>query len=134
VQRAIELASEPATVAALKAKLELNRSTCDLFNMEKLAASLEALYAGMCADYLQGDLPTPDLANLNVYLQAAIEFDHDAQEMLALASDYDDFYRAKLAKRHQARPLAPDSRLWKPAEAAPEAEAGTARRRRAGAR
>src|SRR5206468_6409538 len=64
VQRAIQLAHEPATVAALKAKLELNRSTCDLFNMEKLAASLEALYAGMCADYLRGELPTPDLVNL----------------------------------------------------------------------
>ena len=133
VQRAIELASEPATVAALKAKLELGRATCDLFNMEKLAASLEALYAGMVADYLQGELPTPELANLDVYLRAAIEFDYDAQEMLALAPDYDDFYRAKLAKRHQARPLGPDTRLWKAAEPAAETEPATARRRRAGA-
>lgn len=132
VQRAIELANEPATVAALKAKLEVGRATCDLFNMEKLAASLEALYAGMCADYLQGELPTPDLRNLNAYLRAAVDFDHDAQELLALAPDYDDFYRAKLAKRHQARPLVPDARLWKPAEPGPEAE--PARKRRANAR
>jgi predicted O-linked N-acetylglucosamine transferase (SPINDLY family) len=134
VQRAIELAGDPAAIAALKAKLEANRATCDLFNMEKLAASLEALYAGMCADYLQGELPTPDLRNLDAYLRAAAEFDHDAQEMLGLAPDYDDFYRAKLAKRHQARPLAPDARLWKPAEPVADAEPVTARRRRAAAR
>ena len=128
VQRAIELASQPASVAAIKAKLEMGRATCDLFNMDKLASSLEALYAGMCADYLQGELPTPDLANLDVYLRAAIEFDHDAQELLALAPDYDDFYRAKLARRHQARPLRPDNRLWTAAE---EPAAEPARKRRA---
>ena len=134
VQRAIELASAPATVAALKAKLELHRATCDLFNMDKLAASLEALYADMCADYLRGELPTPELTNLDAYLRVAIEYDHDAQEMLALASDYDDFYREKLAMRHRARPLAPDNRLWKPAEPVQEAEPATARRRRAAGR
>jgi predicted O-linked N-acetylglucosamine transferase (SPINDLY family) len=139
VQRAIELANEPATVAALKAKLELNRATCDLFNMDKLARSLEALYAGMCADYLQGALPVPDLANLDVYLKVAIDFDHDAQEMLAAAADYDEVYRAKLAARHQARPLRPDDRLWRQnagegAERDLAGEAEPARRRRAAAR
>lgn len=131
VQRAIELATTPATVAALKAKLEANRDTCVLFDMDKLAASLEALYAGMCADYLQGELPIPDLVNLPAYLRAAHEFDHDAQEMLGLAPDYDDFYRAKLAQRDRARPLQPDDRLWKPA---PETESAPARRRRTAAR
>jgi predicted O-linked N-acetylglucosamine transferase (SPINDLY family) len=63
VRRAIELATAPATVAALKAKLEMNRPTCDLFNMEKLVAGLEALYGGMVADYHQDALPTPDLSN-----------------------------------------------------------------------
>jgi hypothetical protein len=134
VQRAIELAGDPAAIAALKAKLEADRATCDLFNMEKLTTSLEALYAGMCADYLQGALPSPDLRNLDAYLRAAAEFDHDSQEMLGLAPDYDDFYRAKLAKRHHARPLAPDARLWKPAEPVADAEPAAARRRRATAR
>ncbi|CAN7254894.1 N-acetylglucosamine transferase [Phenylobacterium sp. LjRoot219] len=130
VARAIELANAPAEVAALKAKLEMNRATCDLFDMDKLAASLEAIYAGMCADYLQGELPTPDLANLAVYLRAAIEYDHDAQEMLALAPDYDDFYRAKLAERDRMRPLQPDDRLWR---SVPETESAPARRRRTAA-
>jgi len=131
VQRAIELANAPAAVAALKAKLEQNRASCVLFDMDKLVVSLEALYAGMCADYLQGELPTPELTNLGAYLRAAVEHDHDVQEMLALAPDYDDFYRAKLAKRDRARPLQPDARLWKPE---PNSEPAPARRRRAAAR
>jgi predicted O-linked N-acetylglucosamine transferase (SPINDLY family) len=112
VQRAVELASAPATVTALKAKLEMNRPTCDLFAMEKLAASLEALYDGMVADYLQGKLPRPDLTNCEAYLKVAVDFDHDDREMLALAADYDAFYQGELAKRHAARPLPQDSRLW----------------------
>jgi predicted O-linked N-acetylglucosamine transferase (SPINDLY family) len=141
VQRAIELAEAPATVAALKAKLELNRATCDLFNMDKLARSLEALYAGMCADYLRGELPIPDLTNLDVYLKAAVEFDHDSQEMLGAAPDFDEVYRTKLAARNQARPLRPDDRLWrlgKPEGSEQvdlaEAEPARERRRRVGAR
>jgi predicted O-linked N-acetylglucosamine transferase (SPINDLY family) len=130
VQRAIELAGAPGAVATLKAKLEANRDTCVLFDMTKLVASLEALYAGMCADYLQGELPTPDLTNLAAYLRAAVDYDHDAQEMLALAPDYDDFYRAKLAQRDRVRPLQPDTRLWK---ADPEREPASARRRRTAA-
>ena len=131
VRRAIELANAPATVAALKAKLELGRRSCDLFNMEKLVSSLEGLYDGMVADYLQGELPTPDLANLDVYLRAAVDYDHDAQEMLA-GPDYDAFYLARLAKRHRARPIPPDGRLWTAEAAAAEgrtlAEAEPARR------
>jgi predicted O-linked N-acetylglucosamine transferase (SPINDLY family) len=141
VQRAIELAEAPATVAALKAKLELNRATCDLFNMDKLARSLEALYAGMCADYLRGELPIPDLTNLDVYLKAAVEFDHDSQEMLGAAPDFDEVYRTKLAARNQARPLRPDDRLWRLGKSEgseqvdlAEAEPARERRRRVGAR
>jgi predicted O-linked N-acetylglucosamine transferase (SPINDLY family) len=114
VQRAVELANAPAVVAALKAKLEMNRHACDLFNMEKLVSSLEALYDGMADDYLEGRLPTPDLANWEAYLKAATDFDHDSREMLALAPDFDAFYQGKLARRHAARPIAPDARLWTP--------------------
>ena len=139
VRRAIELASAPATVAALKAKLEMNRPTCDLFNMEKLVASLEALYDDMAAEHREGRTPQPDLTNLDTYLRVAIDFDHDAQEMLGLAPDYDDFYRAKLANRHRSRPLPSDGRLWAgdPAggeRSAPTAEAEAPKRKRASGR
>jgi hypothetical protein len=140
VERAIQLAAEPATVAALKAKLELNRPTCDLFDMDKLTRSLEALYAEMAGDYLRGELPQPDLGNIDVYLKAAVEFDHDAAEMLP-GADYEAIYLQKLAKRHRARPIRPDERLWTEAcrafvdgEAPAEAEtAGGRRAKRAAA-
>jgi predicted O-linked N-acetylglucosamine transferase (SPINDLY family) len=141
VERAIQLGNEPATVAALKAKLELNRPTCDLFDMDKLARSLEALYAEMTADYLRGELPEPDLSNAEVYLKAALEFDHDAHEMLP-GADYEAIYVEKLARRHRARPIRPDARLWTEArraaadgEAPAEADAAGGRRaKRAAAR
>jgi predicted O-linked N-acetylglucosamine transferase (SPINDLY family) len=141
VERAIQLGGEPATVAALKAKLELNRGTCDLFDMDKLARSLEALYAEMAADYLRGELPQPDLGNLDIYLRAAIEFDHDSQELLP-GADYESLYVEKLARRHRARPIRADGRLWTEAnrlradgEAAPDVETdGRRQARRASAR
>jgi predicted O-linked N-acetylglucosamine transferase (SPINDLY family) len=137
VRRAIELAHEPATVAALKTKLELARTTCDLFNMEKLVASLEGLYAGMVADYRQGQLPVPDLGNAEAYLRVAVEFDHDTDEMLALAPDWEATYLDRLARRHRARAIRADQRLWTEAavaaaEGRPAPSPTLAKRRAAG--
>jgi predicted O-linked N-acetylglucosamine transferase (SPINDLY family) len=115
VQRAIELGSAPASVAALKAKLELSRGSCDLFNMDKLTTSLEALYADMCAAHARGELPVPNLDNMDVYMRAAAAFDHDAEEMIA-GPDYEARYLARLALRHRARPIRSDQRLWTEAE------------------
>lgn len=118
VQRAIQLAREPATIADLKARLQAGRATCDLFDMDKLAACLEALYAGIAGDHQRGERPIPDLANLDAYLKAAVEFDHDAEEMLAARPDYTARYLEKLASRHRGRPIRPDARLWSEAAAA----------------
>ena len=100
-----------AQVRQLKAKLEANRATCDLFNMDKLAASLEGLYAQMCAAHQAGQTPTPDLRNLDLYLAAGAEEDHEAREMQGV-EDYLGLYREKLARRHRARPIPPDGRVW----------------------
>ena len=111
VERAVALANAPDEIAALKAKLEANRATCDLFNMDKLAASLEGLYAQMCAAHQAGQTPTPDLRNLDLYLAAGAEEDHEAREMQGV-EDYLGLYREKLARRHRARPIPPDGRVW----------------------
>ena len=55
VERAVALAADRPAVAALKAKLEANRATCDLFNMDKLVARLEALYLEMVKAHLNLD-------------------------------------------------------------------------------
>jgi predicted O-linked N-acetylglucosamine transferase (SPINDLY family) len=121
VARAVELAGDPAEMMRLRAKLEAGRATCDLFNMDKLAASLEGLYAQMIATHQAGATPRPDLTNLDIYRQLGAEEDHEAREMRAV-EDYAGLYREKLARRHRARPIPPDARLW-PAEAIAEADA-----------
>ena len=115
VELAVALGNDRPAIAALKARLEAGRDTCDLFNMDKLVDRLEGLYAGMVEDYRRGDLPEPDLTNLDAYLKVGVGFDHDTHEMLA-AADYHGLYRAGLARRHRARPLWPDARLWTAAE------------------
>lgn len=111
VEEAVALATDKAAMDQLKAKLESGRNTCDLFNMDKLTKHLEDLYRQMCAEYNKGLLPRPDLRNLGVYLDLGAEEDHEAREMRAV-EDYHGLYKAKLAHRHRAWPIAPDGRLW----------------------
>ena len=117
VDQAVALANAPDQIAAYKARLEAGRATCDLFNMDKLAASLEALYGQMVQDYQQGRLPQPDLRNLDAYFQVGLEHDHDSQEMLAV-TDYHGLYREGLARQHAIWALGPDGRLWTEADIA----------------
>jgi predicted O-linked N-acetylglucosamine transferase (SPINDLY family) len=117
VELAVGLAGNPRGVAGLKAKLEANRATCDLFNMEKLTARLEDLYLGMCQAHQAGERPRPDLTNLDLYLSVGAEENQDARET-GMIADYHGLYRAKFAARHKARPIPADSRLWTPEDAA----------------
>ncbi|MDE2487729.1 MAG: N-acetylglucosamine transferase [Alphaproteobacteria bacterium] len=111
VAKALELAGDPGKVAALKARLEANRTTCDLFDMEKLAARLEGLYREMVADYRAGRLPRPDLSNLEAYFAIGCGLDHEAEDV-GQRADYHEIYRRGLAERDLVRPLRPDPRLW----------------------
>lgn len=117
VELAVGLAGNPRGVAGLKAKLEANRATCDLFNMEKLTARLEDLYLGMCQAHQAGERPRPDLTNLDLYLSVGAEENQDERET-GMIADYHGLYRAKFAARHKARPIPADSRLWTPEDAA----------------
>lgn len=115
VEKAVALGQDRAAMADLKARLEAERATCDLFNMEQLTSRLEELYASMAEDHIRGRLPQPDLTNLDVYLGVGCELDHEVREILAEA-DYHGLYKAGLALRHLARPLRPDVRLWTTAD------------------
>jgi predicted O-linked N-acetylglucosamine transferase (SPINDLY family) len=115
IERAVALGRDRAAIAELKARLEAGRATCDLFNMEKLVASLEDLYAVMVEDHVRGRLPQPDLTNLDDYFQVGVALDHESRDLLAEA-DYHGIYKDGLALRHLARPLRPDSRLWTAAD------------------
>jgi hypothetical protein len=117
VELAVGLADNPVAVASLKAKLEAGRTTCDLFNMEKLTACLEGLYADMCKAHQAGERIRPDLTNLPLYLELGAEEDQDIRE-IGLVEDYNGLYREKLAARHKARPVPADSRIWSAVDAA----------------
>lgn len=111
VERAVALAHDRPQLAALKAKLQAGRDTCDLFNMDQLVACLEDLYGEMCLAHGQGALPQPNLANLETYFDIGTEFDHEGVELLAV-DDYHGLYKTGLEQRHRARPMRPDGRLW----------------------
>jgi predicted O-linked N-acetylglucosamine transferase (SPINDLY family) len=112
VARAVALAGNRAELEAYKAKLRETRDTCLLFDTGKLVGKLESLYRSMCDDYRNGSVPQPDLTNLEFYLEAGMDHDHDSEEVLRI-SNYNEFYKEKLKRLHLARPLAADGRLWR---------------------
>ncbi|HOZ29180.1 MAG TPA: hypothetical protein PK080_17570, partial [Hyphomonadaceae bacterium] len=118
--RAIHLAGQGrGELEVIRARLLANRDTCTLFDVAKLSRSLEALYRQMRDDYRSGNLPQPNLTNLDNYFEIGVTQDHELREMGAL-TDYDGFYKAQLARRHYHHPMEADGRLWTGAE---EAEA-----------
>ncbi len=59
--RALELATTPAALAGIKAKLAANRSTCPLFNTRRQTRQIEAAYEAMMARHRNG-MPPEDFA------------------------------------------------------------------------
>ncbi len=111
VEQAVALAADPVRLQGLRARLQASRDTCVTFDMDLLTSKLEALYRRMCEDHQAGLTPTPDLRNLEVYLEAGLHSNPDVEETLALP-DYHERYLKALAARHRMRPLPADDRLW----------------------
>ena len=112
VARAIQLAgADRLSLADTRERLISQRDTCALFDIDRLARALEALYAQMAATHRAGATPQPVLTNLGAYLDIGAAFDHDAIE-IGLAGDYHAHYRRELALRDRRRPLSADNRLW----------------------
>jgi predicted O-linked N-acetylglucosamine transferase (SPINDLY family) len=116
VARAVELGRAPALRQSYKDRLAANRDSCTLFDTPGLVRELEALYRQMWTDFQAGKSPTPDLANLDVYLEVGCGQDHDRIEVQAI-EDYQGWWREQLAERHRYRAIAPDSRLWRASNA-----------------
>src|SRR4029077_12922653 len=91
--------------------LRADRDTCVLFDTPRLVARLEDLYARMWQDYSRGQLPLPDLTNLDVYADIGNALDQDDVELMTVA-DYHGLYREKLAEKDAFWHLPPDCRLW----------------------
>jgi hypothetical protein len=126
VARAIALGNDRPAVQAYKTKLETLRQTCTLFDTNLLVRKLEELYRAIAREHQNGEVHEPDLANLDRYMEAGIDHDHEGQELLGFA-DYDGLYKAKLARLHSARPIPGDARLWTKDDIARAEAAGMAR-------
>lgn len=61
-QLAVELATNPQKLAAIRAKLAANRASAPLFDIQRLTKDIEALYAAMYDRY-QADLPPDHIAS-----------------------------------------------------------------------
>ena len=130
VERAIHLAGQGrGELEVIRARLLSTRDTCTLFDVAKLSRSLEALYRQMRDDYRSGNLPQPNLTNLEAYFEIGVAQDHETREMGAV-TDYNGFYQAHLARRHYHHPMPADGRLWSGAEQA-EAKPATKAKRQA---
>lgn len=125
VARAIELGNDRTLLAAMRLRLEANRSKCVLFDVELLVKSLEGLYEQMWTEYAEGRLPQPDLSNLDVLHEIACSEGHE--EAIASASDFAQYlgvYRDGLAARHAFSTLAYDRRLRLKGSADPMGSSG----------
>ena len=113
VVRAIGLGTDRARLADLRRRLIAGRDTCTLFDTPRLVRALEARYAEM----LRSAVPVPDLRNLDIYRDVALDNDLPNMELLDDAT-YRDHYQNKLAAFDAVFPIQPDNRLW-PAVTAP---------------
>lgn len=110
VTRAIAIAQAPGAAAALRSRLEQNRSTSALFDTPRLVSSLEALFERMWEDVRSGDLPVPNLANLASYEDIGLDL-LPGREGESIPPDA---YSVELARWNETEPLMPDGRLWPP--------------------
>jgi predicted O-linked N-acetylglucosamine transferase (SPINDLY family) len=110
VDRAVSFGNDRSLIKPFRDKLAEVKQTCVLFNSPLLVSSLEALYRQMWDEFESGQLPRPDLANLDVYLDVGNQVNHDEVEVQTI-KDYQGWWYKKLAARHRLRPIPPDHRL-----------------------
>jgi predicted O-linked N-acetylglucosamine transferase (SPINDLY family) len=112
VNKAVELGQNRAQLLQYREKLRAEREFCTLFNMPLLVRSLENLYQQMWSDFENGTLPRPDLANLDAYIEVGSQTIYDDIDV-QIIEDFAGWWREKLDKRHQFRPIPPDHRLFR---------------------
>ena len=111
VAKAVALANDPARMASLKQRLLDGRGTSLLFDTPRLVRDLEGLYWRMYEDFEKGELPVPDLTNLEIYHEIGMELDLEQVESMSEVS-WRAAYQDALSVRNDFSPLKPDSRLW----------------------
>jgi len=110
VERAVELGRDRERLDPIRERLRADRDSCVLFDTPSLVKGLERLYGRMWREHLDGNLPRPDLTNLEAYLEIGLQTNADEIEVQGI-TDYHGWWRERLARRSRYRPIAPDRRL-----------------------
>ena len=110
VDRAVELGNNRTLLQPVRERLRSGRDSCALFDMPRLVQHLEGLYCQMWNELQSGQLPRPELANLDVFVELGSKVSHDEIEV-QIIQDYHAYWLDMLARRHRLRPLLADSRL-----------------------
>ena len=111
IERAVELGRDRDQLFSFRKRLAESRGSCTLFDTPLLVGELETLYGRMWGDYKNGELPIPDLRNLDVYLELSSAVNHEEIEVQSI-ENYDAWWLEKLQLRNRYRPIGPDRRLW----------------------
>ena len=110
VDRAVSLGTSPGELQSLRERLRAGRDSCTLFDMPLLVHRLEDLYQEMWSQHESGALPSPDLANLDVYFEVGCSATQEDMEV-QMIKDYRGWWMENLARRHKFRRVNCDSRL-----------------------
>jgi predicted O-linked N-acetylglucosamine transferase (SPINDLY family) len=112
IAQAVELGLNREKLAIIKAKLAGGRDSCLLFDTPRLVTHLEELYRKMWGDFKRGELPVPDLRNLDIYHDIGVGLEVENMELLT-DNDYVSLYKDKLAEWDSCYPIEPDDRMWR---------------------
>ncbi|NGZ05434.1 MAG: glycosyl transferase [Magnetococcales bacterium] len=112
VARAVELGRNRELLDHYRTRLAAGRESCVLFDTPLLVSSLEGLYRQMRAAFLENRLPRPDLSNLELYREIAIELDATDGVWFGTVERLKDAYLGKLVERDRLAYLPDDGRLW----------------------
>lgn len=110
VEMGVRLGNDRPSLAELRERLKRERDSSTLFDVPGLVRRLEDLYQEMWIAFESGQLPQPNLDNLEVYLEVARDRPADAVDLQA-HPDYHGHWLGLLAQRHAHRPIRTDSRL-----------------------
>jgi predicted O-linked N-acetylglucosamine transferase (SPINDLY family) len=111
VETAIRFGSDREMLQEHRQKIEENRSSCLLFDTAKLVSNIENIFDGMWDDYKSGQLPVPDLLNLDHYAEIGKTRLSEIIDDSSLDC-YEQNYRTAMAYRHALSAIPRDQRLW----------------------
>ena len=110
ITRAVTLGRDRIAIQQYKSFLNMNRTESVLFDTPKLVRQLETIYQEMWDEYARGDLPIPELNNLDVYQDIGARL-HREDGTMSTDEEFFSSYLNGFLERHAFSPLFEDERI-----------------------